>query len=387
MRATAPFLLFFLSGVLVTTAATDATDPTTRPAAPVAPAPAVADHLLFVTTDGFRWQELFRGADEPLLAAKAGGVREAAGPLRERFVRPTPGEARAALLPFVWGTVAARGQVIGNRDKNAPAAVANHRHFSYPGYSEFLTGIPDDQFKSNDPVLNPHPNVLEVLSRRPGFEGRVAAFASWDVLHAILAADRNKLPVWTQKTRTPDPGPIRRDVERLIDTTPTPWPDETFDSFTFRCALEHLQTKKPRVLYVCFGDTDEWAHARRYDNYLRSAANSDRFVAELWAAAQAMPEYAGRTALVLTTDHGRGRTGGDWVSHSADVPGSDETWVALMGPGVPPLGERRDAPTVWTGQVAATVAKLVGVDDYAAAVPGALKPIDGVGATAAAVGR
>ena len=33
---------------------------------------------------------------------------------------------------------------------------------------------------------------------------------------------------------------------------------------------------------------------------------ADRFIERIWQTVQSMPEYANRTTLVLTTDHGRG---------------------------------------------------------------------------------
>ena len=59
------------------------------------------------------------------------------------------------------------------------------------------------------------------------------------------------------------------------------------------CKKQH-----PRVLYVMLGETDEWAHGRRYDLYLDAAQRNDRFIKRLWETAQSMPEYANRTALV-----------------------------------------------------------------------------------------
>src|SRR5437016_7511635 len=71
--------------------------------------PRRTDNVIVVTLDGFRWQELFSGADETLGTDKAGGARDAAG-LRKRYLRESAAERRAALLPFLWGTVARDGQ-------------------------------------------------------------------------------------------------------------------------------------------------------------------------------------------------------------------------------------------------------------------------------------
>ena len=83
-------------------------------------------------------------------------------------------------MPFMWGTIANKGQIFGNRDAGSFGDVTNGRWFSYPGYSEFLTGHPDDRITSNKPIPNPNVNVLEWLNGRPGFAGKVFACNAWE---------------------------------------------------------------------------------------------------------------------------------------------------------------------------------------------------------------
>jgi hypothetical protein len=80
-----------------------------------------------------------------------------------------------------------------------------------------------------------------------------------------------------------------------------------------------------------------------------------------------MPEYAGRTSLLITVDHGRGREGDGWKNHNSTISGSDEIWIGILGPDTPAAGER-DGVEVTQSQVAATVAALFG-EDYVAAFP------------------
>ena len=47
-----------------------------------------AENVIVVTLDGFRWQELFEGADESFIDGKQGGVRDIAG-LKKRYLRDT----------------------------------------------------------------------------------------------------------------------------------------------------------------------------------------------------------------------------------------------------------------------------------------------------------
>jgi hypothetical protein len=131
------------------------------------------------------------------------------------------------------------------------------------------------------------------------------------------------------------------------------------------------------VLYVMLGETDEWAHEGRYDLYLDAASRSDRFIERVWTLLQSMPEYANKTTMVLTTDHGRG-TGADWTRHGEKVPAAADTWMAVLGPGVSSPGVRPGV-TVTTAQIAATVAAVVG-QDFGLAVPAAAPPLPGVAA-------
>ncbi len=78
--------------------------------------------------------------------------------------------------------------------------------------------------------------------------------------------------------------------------------------------LDYMHVRKPRVMFIGYGETDEWAHSGRYDMYLRSAKQVDAFLRELWSRVQADSQYRDRTTLIVTTDHGRGY-GAAWRDH------------------------------------------------------------------------
>src|SRR4051812_27778355 len=109
--------------------------------------------VILVMTDGLRWQEVFRGVDPELLNKEHGGVRDVEA-IRKSYWRETPEQRRAALFPFLWSEIAAKGQVFGNRDAGSEMFVTNGKNFSYPGYSETLTGFADDRIDSNDKKYN-----------------------------------------------------------------------------------------------------------------------------------------------------------------------------------------------------------------------------------------
>jgi hypothetical protein len=277
-------------------------------------------------------------------------------------------------MPFFWTVVGKNGQIFGDPSKGSDARVTNGMRFSYPGYNEILSGFPDPRIDSNDRKPNPNVTVLEWLNGKPRFSGRVAAFASWELLPWIVNVERSHLPANGDGAPIADAKTEReRAINEFAADLPPYWGETRADAPTGFGALEYLKKNKPRVLYVMLGETDEWAHGRRYDLYLDSAWRDDRFIRKLWDTAQSMPEYAGTTALVLATDHGRGNTGENWTGHGEKVPESDQIWMAVMSPGVAALGARSDVK-VTQSQVAATVAMLLG-EDYNAAQPKAAKPL------------
>src|SRR4249919_878901 len=178
---------------------------------PPARAQAPAGKVVVITLDGLRWQEFFTGADREYFKKEKDGVPGAA---EKRFWRETPAERRATLMPFVWGTIATKGQIFGDPSKGGRSHVTNGLWFSYPGYNEMLSGAADPRVDSNNKVPNPNVTVLEWLNTRPGFAGRVRAFGSWDVLPSILNTGRSHIPVGTGFTPVPEP---KTDRERAIN--------------------------------------------------------------------------------------------------------------------------------------------------------------------------
>jgi bisphosphoglycerate-independent phosphoglycerate mutase (AlkP superfamily) len=131
------------------------------------------------------------------------------------------------------------------------------------------------------------------------------------------------------------------------------------------------------VLHIAFGETDDWAHEHRYDRLLASIGYFDRSLRKLWEALQSMPEYRGRTTMIVTSDHGRGGTLEDYGSHGAKVAGAEQIWLAAIGPDTPAKGEVETPAEVFQRDIAPTMIRLMGLD--ASAYAGATgKPISAV---------
>ncbi|HWM71928.1 MAG TPA: alkaline phosphatase family protein [Steroidobacteraceae bacterium] len=346
----------------------------------VPPALAGKTHnVVLIVSDGLRWQEVFQGADPLLLDARTGGNWVEEPELKSRYWRATPQERRQLLFPFIWGTVAKRGQIFGNRTQGSDAHVTNGQAFSYPGYNEMSVGFPNPAITSNEFGPNPNVSVFEWLNGSPDLAGHVAIYGTWHNYYDIFNQNRSHLVVQAGWTAPPKTGDASKDAlfAKLFDTTTRFDEEDVGNSFLQVELLDYVRTHKPKVLFVGYGETDNWAHQGRYDLVLESAHRTDAFVKELWDTMQAMPQYRGTTTFIITADHGRGSGPVEWKEHGVDEKGSENVWIAVMGPDTAPLGERKNVEPVTQAQIAATLAALVG-KDYVKDVPKAARPIKDV---------
>lgn len=331
----------------------------------LAAAPFKTRNIVLVTADGLRWQDLFGGLDPLLKDEKSAGMEKAAA-VKTKYWRASADERRRALMPFFWTTLAPKGVVLGNVKKGSSVRVTNGFRVSYPGYSEILTGRAQDALiHGNDAIRNPTSTVLEFLRRKLDLDASQAAlFGSWDLFSMIGEHEPGSIYINSgyQEAAAANASGLFRRLSALQFEVLTPWDSVRHDYITFEMALEYLKTVRPRVLYIAFGETDDWAHDRRYDRVLEAIHYFDGCLRKLWQAIEDSPEYRGRTTVVVTSDHGRGATTEDWHSHSEKVQGADQIWAAIIGPDTPGAGEGENAPEVFQRDIAPTVIELLGID-------------------------
>ena len=323
------------------------------------------ENVIIITTDGFRWQEVFHGMDTDIARKSAFNQHDSSG-IHKKYWAPTPEERRKKLLPFLWNTVATNGQIYGNRQYDVKVDNANPYWFSYPGYSEIFCGFVDSAINSNDFPPNPNTNVLEFINKQKGFKGRVAAFGAWSAFNNILNEQRSKFDVicGAELCGGKNPNAQQRLINQMKQDTYNPFDNEEYlDVFTHYAAFDYLTNQMPRVLYISYGETDEWAHEGHYKNYLDAANRVDKWLNDIWNFVQKDPQYKNKTALFITVDHGRGDTHKDkWTSHGSKIPDSHEIWFAAIGPGIAASGEIKSPVQLYQKQFAETIAKLLGMD-------------------------
>ncbi len=325
-------------------------------------------NVILVTVDGLRNEELFGGIDERVLGSvENSGIEYESESLRVRaaYAGSSPELSRSALMPFFWTELVPNGVLLGNERKGGGVRVTNKELFSAPGYIEILTGEPHDDVVSNDLIRYPYPSFMEYAKDGLGLGYTdVATIGSWEGF-ATLSSSRPDLFFTNTGFEEVEPayasermrwlGEIQHDIISL-------WPEGRSDAVTFGMSVECLQKFKPRVLFIAFGETDDWAHQRRYDRYLDYVHVFDSYLKRLWTLLQSMDEYRGNTTLIVTTDHGRPHDPKEWVEHGAGMAGSEAIWIAIIGPGVPHRGEVAPSTPVTQSDVAATALKALGLD-------------------------
>ena len=318
--------------------------------------------LVIITFDGLRWQEVYGGADPALI----GDTRFVKHPeaYKAQYWKESAEERRQVLLPFLWSYAPGHGYMLGNRNKDSRMQVDNYMNFSYPGYSEMFCGWADNErIDSNDPIPNPNVSVLEVVNKDPRYKGKVMMYSSWESIRYAVNNERGGF----KASSAHEPSFTDSYVARLMQDVDAGVAEggfeesERLDCITYGMAMETLMKDHPKVFYVGFGDTDEYAHGGRYDLYLDAAHWTDLYIRRIVEYCESDPFYKGKTTYILTCDHGRGH-GAAFRSHGESVRGSEQTWFIAFGKGIPVKGETSENGVFYTKQFAATIASILGVD-------------------------
>ena len=320
-------------------------------------------NVVVILIDGYRWQELFKGADFDLLNNKKYNPKDSLQRFK-KFWSHDLNERRKKLMPFTWNYIAKNGQLYGNRDLGNKVNVMNPYWISYPGRAEILSGFVDTAINSNGYPSNPNTNVLEFINSQKGYEGKVSTFACWRATGRCLHKDKSDMLInvpWEdiKKDNLTEAEILANEMQHYIPQIFGD--DERLDALVYGLAKSYILASHPKVTYIDFGDTDEYAHEGKYENYLDDIHNLDAMIEKLWNRMQQDEFYKNNTTFFIVPDHGRG-VGDDWTDHGSGTAHSNETWFMVMGPDTKPLGEMKTTEQIFQTQYATTIARLLGFD-------------------------
>lgn len=319
------------------------------------------ENVILILIDGYRWQELFHGADYNLLSDRKFNSNDSTVRF-DKYWDDNLAERRKKLMPFTWNFIAQHGQLYGNRDFGNFVNVKNPYWISYPGRAEVLSGFVDSAINSNSYPTNTNMNILEFLNRQKNYQSQVVTFACWGATGRCLNKENSKMLInvpWENISgdHLTQPEILANDIQHFAPKTFGE--EERLDFEVYALAKSYIQARHPKVVYIDFGDTDEYAHDGKYENYLDDIHHLDEMIENLWNMMQRDKFYEGKTTFLIVPDHGRG-VGNGWTDHGRDVQHSNETWFMAVGPDTPASGEVKNHEQIYEDQFAQTIASLLG---------------------------
>jgi hypothetical protein len=133
------------------------------------------------------------------------------------------------------------------------------------------------------------------------------------------------------------------------------------DSLTVDAVMGVLDADSPSLLFVNLQAVDALGHYGDYNLYLEAIQRADRAVERIWERIQADPAYAGKTTLIVTTDHGRHDPGkGDFMNHGGICHGCQHVMCLVVGPDTPSGIEV--SRMTYQVDIAPTISEFFGVD-------------------------
>jgi hypothetical protein len=304
------------------------------------------DHLVIVTIDGVRWQEVFLGMD-PRRGASTSGVNPAS-------------QLPADLMPELHRIAQTRGILLGSDESKV--FVSSPSTVSLPGYSELFSGR-TPKCGNNDCASTEEPTLLDDW-RRSDETATMALVSSWSRIPRVAVRDGAQLVVSAGKARPRNfdgllgDATLRGALDRGLRASPAPGTDDYRpDRFTAEVGLRLLETCRPNFLFLGLGDTDEQAHRGNYGAYLQALHDADSVVGRIDAWLKAQQRIGRRTLLVVTTDHGRAAS----FQHHGGTSEASRIWTLWSGDpvlerGYPPATDSRLA------DLAPTLRPLLGLD-------------------------
>jgi len=281
-------------------------------AAPHAVRAQEVDHVFVVVIDGLRAEEGFADPAQPLLA-----------PLVDE------------LAPL--GTLLTRFEI---RDQTH--TLPSHQSLLTGNYADFPNFWPDAERVHFAPRT---PTLFEAYRLASGAGEESCWVVSNTPLagHDLVASAMPGYGAELAASRRYDPENLEEDE----------WVWEQVDDI--------LAEHEVSLMLINVSEVDRKAHELDWDAYTGNATDAAAATVALWDRLQADPAYRDRTALLVTTDHGRHQEGVEdgWVSHGCGCRGCRRSFLLAVGPGI--RADRVSEQIYSSLDLAPTLAHLLGL--------------------------
>lgn len=126
--------------------------------------------------------------------------------------------------------------------------------------------------------------------------------------------------------------------------------------------LDIIKKNIPDLAIINLLEIDAWAHQNRWDKYISSIIQNDKFSYDIWQFIQSIPQMRGNTTIFITNDHGRHLDGhkDGFVSHGDKCEGCKHISLIGIGPDFQ-VGTEVDKPYDLI-DITATAAELMNID-------------------------
>ncbi|MEO5970754.1 MAG: sulfatase-like hydrolase/transferase [Bdellovibrionia bacterium] len=281
-------------------------------------------NVIWITLDGIRWQDFFYGTDE------------ASGENGEPLKRFKVGSDRKSLaFKDVHRRLESSGVAFGDADGGAPMRISNPTAVSLPAYQSMFTGVTHNCFSNSCswvPIETVQERVLRLLKLR---KEQVVTLASWSKIAQAVErreggtnVNAGALP-WIESFSPSKDLELEALNQTLIKKGSGG--DVRLDEDTMALSTWYLKKYRPRLLTISLNDADEFAHSNKREAYRNTLRRYDQFIESILQILESWGEEGKSTLILVTTDHGRGYNG-RWTDHGSSTPGSDQIWMAALGP-------------------------------------------------------
>lgn len=219
----------------------------------------------------------------------------------------TFGDSTHAHIPGMWNTLRPQGTLCTNfRNEDWTLTI--------PGHATMLTGV--WQHLNNQGLERPkQPTLFEYYRKSTGAPES----------DALIVSMKEKLDACAYGL-DPNYGEMYR-------ATPDFSPES--DVQTFEHLITHLDTDAPHLVMASFSEVDLFGHGNDWRGYLRHIEIVDSLAVLTWNHLQRNPNYAGKTTMIITSDHGRhDDADGGFKNHGCKCDGCRHIPFLALGPGI-----------------------------------------------------